>query len=332
MHKNKFTALDKCIVLLSYINDRNPELYVKIIESLPSHYSQEILNRLKDCPLYDRLEVEKVLEEYHDLTVEKTVLFPKESFKEHLQRKQSDTHEDTPFDFHQKRSFLDSVSMDSLVEIINHEPVFFVGLLCHMMSKEEYAILLSKLPDNLAKIGLNYYTKIRISNPAFLSELSQFYIDRIQKTDIKPQKSNQYYSKDIAEILELFPNSNKDNLRSIIPADISWNVIEDALMTIDDIEFYPEKFQQLIFSTIQSSQEIAQVLSVIQHRIRTNLMKACFTTRQLNIISEEIEHLKSNPLSNQEMIDISNRFIKHIRSLQKNGTIPEITDYKKEPS
>ena len=67
MHKNKLTALDKCIVLLSYVNDRNPGLFIQIIESVPKHHSQEILTRLKERPLYGKDEVQDVLEEFNDL-------------------------------------------------------------------------------------------------------------------------------------------------------------------------------------------------------------------------------------------------------------------------
>ncbi len=329
MQKNKLTALDKCIVLLSYINDRNPALFAQILESLPNHHSQEILTRLKECPLYERNEVEHVLQEYNDLTVEKTMLFPNESFKEHLQRKLSTELNDVRVTNPAKRNFLDIISTDVLAEFISYEPRYFVGLLCHIMNKEEFAELLSKIPSDIAKTGLSFYTKITISNPTFLNELTNFYIDRIQKMNLKAQKSNRTYSKDIAEILELLPDANKDTLKSIIPADISWHVIEGNLLSVDDIQYYPPKEQQIILSSIESSSELAKILSIIPSHIRTQLMRDCLTTRQFNIISEEIEQLKSTPFSAKDIANISNGFVQHLRKLQSNGFIAEIDTYKK---
>ena len=329
MHKNKLTSLDKCIILLSYVNDRNPGLFIQIIESVPKHHSQEILTRLKERPLYEKDEVQDVLEEFNDLAVEKTMLFPNESFKDHLQKKLFDGDSETRPTSQHKLSFLDSISIDSLIELVHHEPSYFIGLLCHMMSKEEFAEILSKIPNSLAKDGLMYYTKISISTPAFLSELTQFYIDRIQKMDLNPSQSTNMHSKDIAQILELLPDSNKDALKSIVPSDISWNVIEDNLLSIEDIQFYPPKEQQIILSSIESSEELGRTLSIIPSHIRIQLMKDCLTTRQFDILSEEIEQLKSNPLSKKDTTDISNTFIKRIRQLQSNGTIPEIDTYKK---
>tara|TARA_A100001015_G_scaffold316268_1_gene430099 strand:+ start:1129 stop:2127 length:999 start_codon:yes stop_codon:yes gene_type:complete len=329
MHKNKLTSLDKCIVLLSYINDRNPSLFTTIIEQIPNHHSQEILGRLKECPLYEKDQVQTVLEEYHDLTVEKTMLFPNESFKEHLQQKQSEKNKDNRVLSQQKRSFLDSASIDALIELIPNEPDYFVGLLCHMMGKEEFAEILSKIPNDLAKKGLMYYTKINIDNPSFLNELSQFYFEKIQKLKLRPKKTNIKQSKDIAEILELLPNSNKNTLKSIIPADISWNIIEDNLLDIEDIQYYPAKFQQVILSSIKSSETLARILSIIPSYIRIQLMKDCLTSRQFNIISEEIDQLKSNPLSEKDTIDISNNFIKQLRKLQSDQIIPDIQTFKK---
>lgn len=110
MQKNNLSSLDKCIILLSYVNDKNPSLFVKIIESIPKHHSQEILTRLKEArPIYDKEEVHQVLEEYNDLTVEKTMLFPNESFKDHLQKKLFDIDTEKPSSIVQKNAFLDAI-------------------------------------------------------------------------------------------------------------------------------------------------------------------------------------------------------------------------------
>ena len=58
-------------------------------------------------------------------------------------------------------------------------------------------------------------------------------------------------------------------------------------------------------------------------------MKDCLTSRQFNIISEEIDQLKSNPLSEKDTIDISNNFIKQLRKLQSDQIIPDIQTFKK---
>ena len=86
MHQNSpLLPLDKCIILLSYINERNPTLFMDIIQTLSSHNSEIILNRLKEKPLYNKEEVRSVLEEYNDIVVDHTQVFPNESFKTQIQ-------------------------------------------------------------------------------------------------------------------------------------------------------------------------------------------------------------------------------------------------------
>ena len=51
MHKNKLTSLDKCIILLSYVNDRNPGLFIQIIEA--AYVSRPI--SLRSCSIVESL-------------------------------------------------------------------------------------------------------------------------------------------------------------------------------------------------------------------------------------------------------------------------------------
>ena len=325
MQKNNLSSLDKCIILLSYVNDKNPPLFVKIIESNPRNFT-----RLKEeLPIYNKEEVHQVLEEYNDLTVEKTMLFPNESFKDHLQKKLFDVDCEKPMSNHQKSAFLETISIQSILKMVNQEPNYFIGLLCHMMTNEEFAQLLSQIPHEQAKNGLRYYTKMSISNLDFLSELTEFYIDRIQKSDVKTHKTTDSQTQDLAHILELLPDANKEAMKAIIPPDISWNIIEKNLLSVEDIQFYPPKDQHLILSSIRSSEELAKTLSIIPSHIRIKLMKECLTPRQFNIVSEEIELLKANPLSEKDIAMISNAFIKHMRKLQHQNMIVGVEQYKK---
>ena len=198
-----------------------------------------------------------------------------------------------------------------------------------MMTNEEFAQLLSQIPHEQAKNGLSYYTKMSISNLGFLSELTEFYIERIQKSDAKMNKTTASQTQDIAHILELIPDANKEAMKAIIPSDISWNIIEKNLLSVEDIQFYPAKDQQLILSSIRSSEELAKTLSIIPSHIRIKLMKECLTPRQFNIVSEEIELLKANPISEKDISVISNSFIKHMRNLQQQNIIMGVEQYKK---
>lgn len=114
--------------------------------------------------------------------------------------------------------------------MVNQEPNYFIGLLCHMMTNDEFAQLLSQVPHEQARNGLRYYIKISISNSGFLSELTQFYIDRIQKSDANSNKTTDSKTQDLAQILELLPDANKDAMKAIIPSDISWSLIEKKLI------------------------------------------------------------------------------------------------------
>ena len=58
-------------------------------------------------------------------------------------------------------------------------------------------------------------------------------------------------------------------------------------------------------------------------------MKECLTPRQFNIVSEEIELLKANPISEKDISVISNAFIKHMRNLQQQNLIMGVEQYKK---
>ena len=58
-------------------------------------------------------------------------------------------------------------------------------------------------------------------------------------------------------------------------------------------------------------------------------MKECLTPRQFNIVSEEIELLKANPISEKDISVISNAFIKHMRNLQQQNIIMGVEQYKK---
>ena len=250
------------------------------------------------------------------------MLFPTDSFKEHLQSKLSSPAIEPSVNVSQF-SFLDSISKDTLIALINQEPAYFTGLLCHMLPKDEFASLLSSIPESVAQNGLSYYTKINPTNASFMHELTEYYIERAQQMDQKISSQQANRSKDIAQILELLPNSNKDSLKSIIPADISWSLIEDSLLNINDLTHYSPKEQQIILSALPTNQALAELLSILPSSLCNQLVTQCLTTRQADIVTEELAILK-NPLSEETIKKISNDFIQLIRKLERDQKISEL--------
>ena len=324
MHQNSpLLPLDKCIILLSYINERNPTLFMDIIQTLSSHNSEIILNRLKEKPLYNKEEVRSVLEEYNDIVVDHTQVFPNESFKTQIQSNLSaDSHQLNTGDI--SHSFLGRLSIDSILTLINVEPVFFTGLLCHMLPRNEFAKLLLHIPEDTAKDGFSYYTKIMPANSTLLIELTDYYFENLSQIDQKKESTPDKRSKDIAQIVELLPNSNNAIINSIVPSDIR-DLVEESLLSIDDLARYSPKDQQVILSSFESSETLAKILSLLPEELCSTLINTCLTSRQMEIVSEELEIIKNIPLSEDNKTHFANQLIQQIRTLERNQKINELS-------
>ena len=126
---NNITSLEKFIILLTFVNEHNPGLFGQIIAGLPRKFSQDILNQLKiKRPLYSKDEVSAVLNEYNDLAIEKTMLFPNESFKDHLQQKLADIAPSIKEPSHSNHE--KAYNLTELRALLKNEPDYFSGLLC----------------------------------------------------------------------------------------------------------------------------------------------------------------------------------------------------------
>ncbi|MGC6367093.1 MAG: FliG C-terminal domain-containing protein [Candidatus Marinamargulisbacteria bacterium] len=316
---NNLSSLDKCIILLTFVNEHNPGLFGQIIAGLPRKFSQDILNQLKiKRPLYSKDEVSAVLNEYNDLAIEKTMLFPNESFKDHLQQKLADIAPSIKEPSHSNHE--KTYNLTELRALLKNEPDYFSGLLCHLIPTTEFSKLMGMIPKETAQRSLAYFTKINIRSQQFKSELAEFIHEKTNQDGVSYQETDQQ-TKELAQLIELMPESEKHSMKTIIPASIAWHVIEDQLLNVDSIQKFSSNDQQIILSTLPSNQALADSLCVIPSHIRTELMKQCLTTRQHDIILEELDRISTSPYTESEMNEIRQSFIKHMRQLINSSQI-----------
>ena len=107
------------------------------------------------------------------------------------------------------------------------------------------------IPKETAQRTLAYYTKINIRSQQFKSELADFIHEKTNRDGLISQERNQQ-TKELAELFELMPDSEKQSMKTIIPASIAWDVIEDQLLNVDSIQKFSSNDQQVILSTLPS--------------------------------------------------------------------------------
>ena len=305
----KLKGLDKCIILLSYISEKNAGLFKSILSSLPSQYAEEIIQRLSNGPSFSKQDLTTVLSEINDICIQGTQVIPTQ-----LLQKECETKLSTPNQIQSGPSATNRhLSSRALVNLIRTEPEYFIGLLYYFLPKEGFAKQLSELSKKDVQIGLNYIQKITPPNPSFLNELWGFYQHHINDTSHHECNDETHSSQTIAEILELMPGTQQNEFKEIIPASISWSVIESQLLTANDIQSLPADHQHKVLNQFGTPSELAEVLSIMNETVQSNLLKTCITSRQRNLIQDDLIRLKNNPLSQVTKDQVSSKVIQAIR-------------------
>ncbi|RAP34387.1 hypothetical protein DID77_01195 [Candidatus Marinamargulisbacteria bacterium SCGC AG-439-L15] len=322
--KNTLSNKEKASVLLIYLNNKEPGIAKSILSYLEFEKSKEVLQVLKQAPIYDEESIRDVLDEFHKMAIENHYIFPGNSMVKELQDEVYQTEIDMESAETDKVGIqlLETIEKEKLIELVEQEPPHFAALLCYLSDQNETADMLSLFPPELGQQIMSTYINLSPPSDELLAKFYDFFKLRVLE---KPTESHSENLKKLTRIVELSEPELITKLEETLSEEGagSWSTIKQNLLVLEDISKFPRQDLEKIFSKFKEPKNLAILITLIPEEAQETV-KSLFSERLRNILEEESRRLKT-PIPHEDVRTCTKEFIQTIRIFQDEE---EITQYK----
>ncbi|MBT5954109.1 hypothetical protein HOG98_05250 [bacterium] len=321
--------LKKIASFLMFIESDNPGATKPIFEELGEGVSKKILKEMEGLEKIDRKSLDKVVNEFYELAVQKENVFGGKHLSEGIMKSlyENQTGENLAFEKSDLSSFSYIYHQDEnkVIEYLNHSSNQLSALILSNLDSDKAARLMQGIrSENVSDIAQKILT-LNVPNTELIWKLQFFIEKKLMNMDISVLKKENKNADKLSRIIELISSDKRGQIMESLAQDDN-----DAGVSIDftgnvlefkDLESLPEKDMEVFLFDMSDTRTLAIAMTGCSASFETKILNL-FSERMKNIYKEEQSSVVG--IEKEGIASAQSKIIYEIRNLEKQGKIGTI--------